>query len=150
IYHDYRAVFTNSTAPREALARAAKESETQVVISSNSEGLEGGVLFLKPLYPGFEVYKRSSVLQPERWRKALKQKQFSVEIFGAGTDAQPELLSAFDKEAAHGEPVGIAQSDPPEANLFPLEASFRTTTTHILARGLTPFDVTESLKKGHT
>ncbi len=152
IYQDFRAVLTHAEAPRAELAHAAREAGAKVVFAGHETGFSGGVLFL-PLpdseVPAMEIYRRPAE-SADQWRKMRgRLRQYPQEVLGAGTDSNPDLLAAWDREWIGRHLTGIAFSDSPAAKVVPIVEAFKNTSTHILARELAAPEVRTSLAHGH-
>jgi acetyl esterase/lipase len=153
VFQDFRAVFTSEYATRAELARSARDADVQVIFSNMEPGVEGQVLFLKTPeqdFRGMDLPHRVSPDNMERWRRAArKEKEFSDEVFGAATEALPEPMARWDGATATQSVTGFATASLPDDGVSSRAIAFRNTTTHVLAKDLTPDQILESVKQGH-
>jgi acetyl esterase/lipase len=103
----------------------------------------------------FDEYFRAAMKNPTEWASLAKREAaYPNEIFGAGTDYWPSFFAYWDKETATHHFTGIAANDSHQNQTFngvtfdPYEVSFRSVSTHILARELSDAAVRESLRAG--
>jgi acetyl esterase/lipase len=104
----------------------------------------------------FESWFIKLIGDQERWKAfAELYKEFPDEIFGAGADYWPEILTKWDSETIKKPFTGIGANDAHQNQVFnglmldPYEVSFRNLSTHILARELTDQAIRQSLREGH-
>ena len=103
----------------------------------------------------FDEYFRSAMKDSAQWASlARREAAYPDEIFAAGTDYWPALFQKFDEETSARVFTGIAANDAHKNQTYngvtfdPYEVSFRSVSTHLLARELTDGDVRESLRNG--
>jgi hypothetical protein len=103
----------------------------------------------------FDDYFRAAMKNPAEWAKLAKREaSFPDEVFAAGTDYWPTLFAKWDLESAAHPFTGIAANDSHQNQVFsgvmfdPYEVSFRSVSTHILARELTDSAIREALRSG--
>lgn len=103
----------------------------------------------------FDAYFRAALKNPVEWEKLAKlDRKYPDEVFGAETDYWPSIFGMWDKEARARPFTGIAANDSHKNQTYngvtfdPYEVSFRSVSTHILARELTDDSIRESLKAG--
>jgi acetyl esterase/lipase len=103
----------------------------------------------------FDDYFRAAIKNPVEWATLAKREAaYPDEIFGAGTDYWPSFFAYWDRETSAHPFTGIAANDSHQNQIFngvtfdPYEVSFRSVSTHILARELTEAAIRESLRAG--
>ena len=103
----------------------------------------------------FDEYRRAAMKNPAEWASlAQREARYPDEIFGAGTDYWPAFFARWDRETATRVFTGIAANDAHQNQIFngvtfdPYEVSFRSDSTHILARELTDAAIRDSLRAG--
>lgn len=152
VFQDFRAVFTGEYALRADLARSARDAGVQVVFSNMEPGVEGDILFLKAPrdFQGMDLPHRVEPDNLERWRRAArKEKEFTDEVFGAATEAPADPIARWDQATATQSITGFATASLPDDGVSSRTIAFRNTTTHVLAKDLTPDQILDSLKQGH-
>jgi acetyl esterase/lipase len=105
---------------------------------------------------GCEDYLAAASADPGRWQTLVADyRSYPDEFFAAGTDDRRDLFVAWDENTTKRFFTGIAvhdaQQSPSLRRLTPdaQAVSFRSLTTHILARGLTEPLICEALHNGH-
>ena len=100
-------------------------------------------------------YFRAAMKNPAEWASlTARQAKYPDELFGAGTDYWPTFFARWDRETAARVFTGIAANDSHKNQIYngvtfdPYEVSFRSVSTHILARDLTDGAIRESLRAG--
>jgi acetyl esterase/lipase len=143
IYLDYRMVAAPYAAYSEAVARAAKNAEANVVWLSPGAGsrVTGGILFLdgaiqKPELPHFDedaegLPAAGGLPAKDRNHQEVRRAEIAFKQF-------PDEVYAI---AGRAWLAGLKERE--------TEARFRHASTHILARELTEADIRESLAGGH-
>src|SRR5204863_2142208 len=127
---------------------------------AKSEGFQGMEIYNRHTdakdEAAFDKYFRDAMKNPAEWSSlAKRQSLYPDEVFGAGTDYWPSLFAMWDKEVASHPFTGIAANDSHKNQTYngvtfdPYDVSFRSVSTHILARELTDAAIRESLRKGH-
>jgi acetyl esterase/lipase len=127
--------------------------------NARSEGFQGMEIYNRHTDEkderAFEKYFRAAMTDPAKWADLARlEGLYPDEVFGAGTDYWPSLFAMWDKEIAAHPFTGIAANDSHKNQTYlgvtfdPYEVSFRNVSTHILAIGLTPEALRESLRKG--
>jgi acetyl esterase/lipase len=105
---------------------------------------------------GCEDLLTAASADANRWRALTEDsRSYPDEFFAAGSDDRPEQLAIWDQATARKPRAGIAASDAQQSAALrrlmanPYEVSFRSLTTHILARDLTEPLIREALTNGH-
>lgn len=105
--------------------------------------------------PEFNQYLRAALKDPDR-RRTLAETvmKYPDEVFAAGTDYWPGIFAKWDRDLRTHHLTGIAANDAHHNQVFenidfdPYAVSFRSVTTHVLARSLKDADVKEALAAG--
>lgn len=102
-------------------------------------------------------YLRRAGDDADEWKNLSdKTREFPDEVFAAGADYWPSILSKYDREIQSQPLAAIAANDAQQNQLYrdiffdPYDVSFRNVSTHILAREFTEAEVRQSLRRGRT
>lgn len=110
----------------------------------------------RKLDASFRSFLEAAAGDAGRWAAVTQAfRRWPEAFFAAGSDPRPELLDKWDRELRRRRLPGMGGNDAHQdlvvngVTFDPYEVSFRTLTTHLMARALSEDAVLEAIEEGH-